>query len=870
MIWNFITVLARCLLRRRYRIRVTGLKEIVAHGKKGILILPNHPALIDPVILVAYLKNVLNPRILADRDRIDAPVIRGFAKKMRAIPMSDPAAYGDAARDEVEKVLSLCADALTLGDNVLIYPSGHIYRSRFESIGGNSSVEKILSGSPGARVVLVRTRGLWGSSLSWAGGMSPLIGKAAARGIRGILASFIFFAPHREVTIEFAEPDDFPFGADRATMNHYLENFYNEDAPLNTYVPYSIWERGGARVVPEPQSTRYTGSTDDIPRTTREQVEAYLREITGVTTIHDSDSLSRDLGIDSLVKVDIQAWLEQEFGFSIPDPEALQTVSDILLAAKGTSAGGSLTKLNPVPARWSTRVKEGIAHVAEGNTITDVFLRQAKRLKGIPLAADQNRGVITYGKAVTGIMVLKRIFEKVEGEYVGLMFPALSIVPVVYLSALFAGKTPVMINWTVGSRSIKHSLQLLGVKKVITSAQFLSKIEAQGVDLAEIRDRFVFLEDEAKKIGTLSKLGALLKSKISWASLRRVRVNETAVILFTSGSESMPKAVPLTHENILTNVRDALASFDLSTNEKIIGFLPPFHSFGLTVTVVLPLAGGLRAVYHPNPTEGRFLARLIDAYKVTMLIGTPTFLEGVTRTAEDHEIKSLRLVVSGAEKCPDRLYDAVEKRWPGMTILEGYGITECSPVVSVNREDNPKRGTIGKILPSIEYVLRDVDSGKRTVPGTPGMLLVRGKSIFGGYRNYEGPSPFEKFEGKEWYRTGDIVREENGVLVFAGRLKRFVKLGGEMISLPAIEEVLLAKFQAPDMDICLAVESTPSETNTEIVLFTTTGVTREEANAAIRAAGLSPIHNIRLVRTIEKIPLLGTGKTDYRTLKSTL
>jgi long-chain-fatty-acid--[acyl-carrier-protein] ligase len=254
-----------------------------------------------------------------------------------------------------------------------------------------------------------------------------------------------------------------------------------------------------------------------------------------------------------------------------------------------------------------------------------------------------------------------------------------------------------------------------------------------------------------------------------------------------------------------------------------------------------------------------------------MLIGTPTFLDGIVRAAEQKELESLRLVVSGAEKCPPRLYEAIATRWKGMTILEGYGITECSPVVSVNREADAKPGTVGRILKSIEYALRDIDTGERAQTGKSGMLLVRGKSIFGGYLHYNGPSPFEEFEGKLWYRTGDLVVESaDGILTFAGRLKRFIKLGGEMISLPAIEEALLQKFQPPDSDTVLAVESTNSDTNPEIVLFATTVISRESANTAIREAGFSPIHNIRIVQQIEKIPVLGTGKTDYRQLKTLL
>ena len=242
------------------------------------------------------------------------------------------------------------------------------------------------------------------------------------------------------------------------------------------------------------------------------------------------------------------------------------------------------------------------------------------------------------------------------------------------------------------------------------------------------------------------------------------------------------------------------------------------------------------------------------------------------RAADDEKLKTLRVVVSGAEKCPLQLYETIASRWPHMKVVEGYGITECSPVVSANREEDIRPGTIGKIAPSVEYAIQDIDTGLRAEKGRAGMLLVRGPSIFGGYLNFKGPSPFVEFEKKEWYRTGDLVSEApDGVLSFAGRLKRFVKLGGEMISLPAIEEVLAKRYVTEsDEKPVLAVEATPQELNPELVLFTIRELDREEVNRRIREGGLSPIHNIRRIVKLDEIPVLGTGKTNYRALKDLL
>jgi len=228
--------------------------------------------------------------------------------------------------------------------------------------------------------------------------------------------------------------------------------------------------------------------------------------------------------------------------------------------------------------------------------------------------------------------------------------------------------------------------------------------------------------------------------------------------------------------------------------------------------------------------------------------------------------------VSGAEKCPESVYDALAKRCPRMVMLEGYGVTECSPVISVNDQRAPRAFTIGKVVRSLEHAIVDVETGKRAQTNVQGLLIVRGPSVFGGYLNYDGESPFVEFEGKTWYRTGDIVSEdEEGVLTFRGRVKRFVKIGGEMISLPAVEAVLDPYYTSDDdKGPVIAVEATADEARPELVLFTTRQTDRETVNKEIRAAGLSPLYQISRVVKLDEIPILGTGKTDYRALKRML
>jgi len=870
---TLLAALTRLLLSLRYRVEVRGLDEVARRGTRSILFLPNHPALIDPPIMISLLFWKFAPRAWADQDQIDRFLIRRLAPRFGVRPVPGVSSYGEGSRAQVQEALGAFADDLRSGRCVLLYPSGHVYRSHLEDLRGNTAACTILQQIPEVRVVLVRTRGLWGSRFSWAGGQAPDVGKTLKRGLVSLLLSGVLFGPRRRVTMEFFEPQDLPPAADCDALNRYMEEFYNRDAPPNTYVPYTAWEKGGERQMPEPFIGARSEDVGRVPKATRQIVIGHLREMTGVSDLPDEAHLARDLGLDSLSRVELMAWLEQEFGFPQGNVETLQTVADVLLGACGETVAGEPAELKEVPARWFARRWRGESlRVARGDTISEAFLNAARRAPGQAIIADQRAGVKTYRDVITAILVLRGEVESLPGERVGVMLPASVAATVTYLSVMFAGRVPVMVNWTGGPRNVLHSLDLVGVKRIVTARALVSRIARQGNDLSALSDRFVFLEDLAQGVSRGRKLAAWLRARLSWRSLAVVRVSEMAVILFTSGSESLPKAVPLTHANLLTNARDVCKLGVLRDGDCLIGILPPFHSFGLGVTVITALCTGMPTVYHPVPMEAGMLARLIESYKVSVLVGTPTFLNGIARASTSRQLATLRVAVTGAEKCPDRTYDALAERCPQMAVLEGYGVTECSPIISVNDPKAPRRGTIGKVVPSVQYAMVDVDTGRRAARGARGMLLVRGPSIFGGYLGHDGQSPFVEFEGKAWYSTGDlVVEDESGVLTFCGRLKRFAKLGGEMISLPAVEAVLADHYPSGDDEgPLLAVEASDDAEHPEIVLFAAVEIDRQTANRHIREAGLSPLHNIRRIIRLDEIPLLGTGKTDYRRLRQML
>ena len=317
MINWLIFVLVRGLLRLRYRVTVRGLEEVVAQGKTGILFLPNHPALIDPVILMTRLYPQFRPRPLADQDQMDRPGIRWFARQINVVTIPDPTVYGEASRKAVEEGVERCIEALKSGNNLLLYPAGHIAHQRCEELAGASAVETILQRLPEVRVVLVRTSGLWGSSFSRASGKAPKVAEVLKKAARALLTNGLFFSPRRKVDIVLSEPADFPRTAGRAVLNRYLEGVYNQDPPPAWYVPYTIWEKATAHELPEPVRQTSRVDVEEIPAATRDLVIQHLRKLTGRSSIRAEDSLSRDLNLDSLSVVDLGIWVESEFGFAV-------------------------------------------------------------------------------------------------------------------------------------------------------------------------------------------------------------------------------------------------------------------------------------------------------------------------------------------------------------------------------------------------------------------------------------------------------------------------------------------------------------------------------------------------------------------------
>jgi acyl-CoA synthetase (AMP-forming)/AMP-acid ligase II len=572
--------------------------------------------------------------------------------------------------------------------------------------------------------------------------------------------------------------------------------------------------------------------------------------------------------MDSLVQVELIAWLEGRFGDQGLKPEDLQTVADCLLAAAHLLRTEETVVTGPDKQAWFKGTDRALDFLfTPANTITSSFLVQAWSEPDRVLLADEASGLRTNRDLVTAVYALLPTMEKIEGRRVGLMMPASVGAAVAYLALLFAGKEPVLVNWTTGPGLVQQCLAKVGVDVVVTARALTSRLDQQGFDHQSVPVTWQYLEEMTAGISRLTKVKALVRGRGRRQDLARRPVAETAAILFTSGSEATPKAVPLSHENIMANGRDVSDLLALTGQDRLLGILPLFHSLGLVGTVILPLCTGLPTVYSPNPHDGRRLAALIRQYRLSTLITTPTFLKNILRHGDEAAFASMRLIFSGAEACPQGVYASLKERMPKVSFCEGYGVTECSPVIAVNSPKDSEPGTIGRLLPSMEMVLLDPESREEVIGPGQGRLLVRGPNVFAGYLD-EASSAFVEHDHRQWYDTGDLIeRLPSGRLRFAGRLKRFIKLGGEMISLPAIEQALqgcLPEAEGP----ALAVLAAGEEGQQELVAVATVDLDRRAANDCLQKRGLSPLHAIRRVIRVEALPVLGTGKTDYRALSN--
>ncbi len=518
-------------------------------------------------------------------------------------------------------------------------------------------------------------------------------------------------------------------------------------------------------------------------------------------------------------------------------------------------------------------------------TVLGAIAETAGNIPGKIVLEDFTGAEVTYRKLMVGTEVLAQaLTPPVLGPAtrVGVLLPNINGTPIILLALWSLGRVPALLNFSTGAPVMLQCAQLAGLKQIITSRQFVTKAKLDMSTFAPAGIELIFLEDVRAGITAMSKFAALLHHTLNCgAGLRDVTPqagsgergagsgeaipSDPAVILFTSGSEGVPKGVELTHANLLANIRQVDVTMDLTDEERFFNAMPLFHSFGLTACTLYPLVRGLYVFLYPSPLHYRMVPAAVYDRACTIMVGTNTFLNGYARKAHPYDFSTVKYLVAGAEKVQEATANIWARKF-GVRLLEGYGATECSPAVCLNSRVDVKFGSVGRFMPGMEWRLEPVEG-----VAEGGRLFVHGPNIMKGYLNPEPNAAFLALGG--WYDTGDMVRvDDEGFVFILGRLKRFAKVSGEMVSLTAVEDALAGAFPQFGLRCEIAVVAVHDEDKGEKLIAITNEpkLTLDDLRQVIRAKGLTNLCTPREIRAVHEIPKLGTGKVNHRALMEQL
>ncbi|SFG17475.1 acyl-[acyl-carrier-protein]-phospholipid O-acyltransferase / long-chain-fatty-acid--[acyl-carrier-protein] ligase [Sporolactobacillus nakayamae] len=488
--------------------------------------------------------------------------------------------------------------------------------------------------------------------------------------------------------------------------------------------------------------------------------------------------------------------------------------------------------------------------IPEDVNLYDELVKQAKAHPKKVVIEDTSSSY-TYSKFLIAVTIMSKKLEQTIGndKRVGLYLPNV-VGQVIVLFGLFKNEqTPCLLNFTMGTTNIIDCIETASLGTVITSREFVKKADLGFVvEEMEKQVKVIYLEDLARGITTFNKITGLIETRTS--RLKKKAPGE--VILFTSGTESKPKGVVLTHRNIYANIMQVFAHIEIQENDRIFNPLPLFHSFGMTVGSILPFVTGTKTYLFPSPLAFREIPKAIHKDKSTIFVATNTFFENYAKFATKEQFQTLRIVVAGAEKLQNDVRKTYHDKF-GITILDGYGATETSPIISLNTHQFYKVGTVGKLIPLMEAKIAKVEGVQEG-----GNLMLKGPNVMKGYLIHgQGFVP-----SGEWYNTGDIAEiDEDGFIHIIGRLKRFAKIAGEMISLNKVEELALECFgESKFYAVCIP----DKRKGEQIVMFTTKSkVSSRDLKKFIKSKKMSMLYMPASIEIVDEIPLLGSGKPNY-------
>ncbi|MBN9479697.1 MAG: AMP-binding protein [Bordetella sp.] len=496
-------------------------------------------------------------------------------------------------------------------------------------------------------------------------------------------------------------------------------------------------------------------------------------------------------------------------------------------------------------------------------TLFDALIDARARYGDKEILEDQDRHPLTYTGLIRAAFVLGRKIARLTqpGERVGVLLPSSAGVVVTFFALHAFGRVPVMLNFTSGEANLKAALKTAGVKKILSAKRFVAQAKLDDLmeALGEVSE-IVWLDDIRKTIGLADKLYGLSAGMAPKRFRVKTDPDAAGVVLFTSGSFGAPKGVVLSQKNLVANARQVAAHIDLDPDWVMFNPLPTFHCFGLTGGVILPLLQGLKAFEYPSPLHAKQITDLLPQVKASILFATDTFLNQYARVAEPGDFATLKFAVAGAEKVREETRAAFDAKFGGLILLEGYGATEAAPVVAVNHPDRNRPGTVGQILPGMEYRIEPVEG-----IAVGGRLYLCGPNVMEGYISPNDPDNLEPL-ADGWHDTGDIVDiDAEGYITILGRVKRFAKIGGEMVSLTAVEGMAGAVWPNGHH----AVVAVPDSKKGERLVLVTDVAEAESARLTewARDNGAPELAVPKKIIKVETIPVLGTGKTDYVTIQ---
>lgn len=878
---NFSSKLLKFFIKLRYRVNITWIELL--DSSEPTLFFPSHVALIDPIILFAFLWKKKRIKPVVTENYYNIPVLKRIFDLIWAIPVLDLTRDKSKELDTsviVEKIINW----LKNGYNVLLYPQWSLARQWFQSIVGKKTAFYTCNQTPKhTKILTINIHWLrWSRSSRARTWKKPSLALFFLKGLWFVLGNLFFFIPKRNIEIEIKDSTSILRKAGKKwidVFNQELEKIYNVkwEEKIN-YLSGLRWyntvknhkEPGIIRwSVQDLQRTNF-GSNVDISKKVLNKIITVIKKIKPEYSgeINVNTNLVLDCFFDSLDMAELKSTVQSAFENSSNPPLLdLKTVWDVALMAIWHSATNEELK----PCNW-TATKDGrviYSHVKstfkENSTILSLMKETFKNNKKISFCYDWVFWIQSRNDFIIKAYLLADLLKKMPGERVAIMLPSLTATSLLIVWCYLAKKIPVMLNWTLSNEAFSHCIKTQNVETILTAKSFFQKIQSPRLK----KYNMIFFEDILKDISLMQKLKAAFKAKTFKIPKN---ISKIAVVLFTSWSEALPKTVELTHENILHDILWTAWLVWLRMNDVELCYLPPFHSFWFILWIAIPLITWVRVVFTPDPNDSKTIANLTEHTKTTFIASTPTFLNGIVQVAEEKQLRFLRFAVVWAEKCPKDLFIKFWKKAPEAVIIEWYWITECSPIIAVNpfkRNAKIKRWTVWLPILWESVKIVDIDTNKELPANKEWMILIKWLNMFWWYIDQDLESPFVEIKWNQRYRTWDLwFLDKDGYLTISWRLKRFVKIAWEMVSLPAIETILSRKWNSKDWTECLAIEAEEQDWNVILTLFTTKKLEKSEVNDYLHEQWARNLVSIDSIIQLKEIPMLGTWKVDHVQLKS--